>query len=1179
MITENLSTLKIHKFKTEAQYEKALESGQINDTDICLAPDDNTEINLHISNNVAHITATERASWNAKSNFSGDYADLTGKPTIPTVPTKVSAFTNDAGYLTRHQDISGKADKTDIVYVTPQMFGAKADGVTDDTKAINDAIEATGNNGVVFFPEGKYSVSSSMSSSLGEAERYMAIKIYEKENITLQLSPKAHIKHKPFTEDEIKSAGMTRHYIIGIVRSTNVQIIGGKIEGEADTHTYHLYQDDGTYSRTHGYGINIYSSNDVTIKDCEVFNCYGDGVHVSIASGSSKSNNAVIENCKIHDCIRLGLGICGADNTLIKDCEIYDIVGASPQSGIDFEPDYVSNMNINSVVENCHIHDCAAYAIINAKANQGVKIRDCRLYGRVTSTCDDTHPIEYINCDMLWYQSSNAYRNILHNCRIASVGMYEAGDDFYNCIFNPDLFNHIVEGYGSTVSSLIESGSAVTATSFARFYNCEFITTNSGGYASNFMTWRNNGKMKSVVFDGCTFSFGLHSYQGMSINVLNDIEITGCIFNTQETAWPKQFIELRASNHLYFKNNVIDIRTFTSYSGYSSIVRLYTKDTYLEGNIFLGNKKVGTYPFAQTFDGTAGELYVLRNYMPLWDTFGSFTSSTATRFISAGNIVSTSESEAVFTEEDKEKLDGINDIISNSGFITEEDSKSYTDSKVMEIAAQASQQAPLFATTIDECVDTTKVYVLPDGNIYGYVSTRTEGGEKLFKDWLPLGIDSDGSIFNGIGYKVGWRVNTSGALQEDTSGCVVTGFIPCKSGDIIRISGMTFNVNNNYAISYKSDFTKYGNPIYRTAFKDEGNGLYSIDTSSFPTTTAYVRISVGSFSADAVIAINEEIVYSEPTTTYKWTDTGHPFIAIMEDGAVVNVATQTDISEHNSSLNAHSDIRAMFDDLPDVLQTTGSSTSNTMSQKAITDALSNATVSDAQVASAVADYIAKNPISGSGGADVTEGTFFIQGSGTTDSSSKTSTWTGTSNRITEYYDGLAIRYKIGVAGQSTTTLNINGLGAKPVYLFNTTKLTTQFPVNSIINLIYHTDLNSGCWMCSDYDSNTNTYQRVYPTTTSAEYPITTRYNTTTGSSYYAEYGRYSTGVTLNPSTNTITATTFKGALSGNAATATKATQDSSGNTITSTYAKKADAETWTFTLKDGSTVTKKVVLG
>ena len=34
------------------------------------------------------------------SLFSGDYNDLTNQPTIPTVPTNVSAFTNDAGYIT-----------------------------------------------------------------------------------------------------------------------------------------------------------------------------------------------------------------------------------------------------------------------------------------------------------------------------------------------------------------------------------------------------------------------------------------------------------------------------------------------------------------------------------------------------------------------------------------------------------------------------------------------------------------------------------------------------------------------------------------------------------------------------------------------------------------------------------------------------------------------------------------------------------------------------------------------------------------------------------------------------------------------------------------------------------------------------------------------------------------------
>lgn len=35
------------------------------------------------------VTDTEKQSWNAKSDFSGEYRDLQGKPTIPTVPTNL----------------------------------------------------------------------------------------------------------------------------------------------------------------------------------------------------------------------------------------------------------------------------------------------------------------------------------------------------------------------------------------------------------------------------------------------------------------------------------------------------------------------------------------------------------------------------------------------------------------------------------------------------------------------------------------------------------------------------------------------------------------------------------------------------------------------------------------------------------------------------------------------------------------------------------------------------------------------------------------------------------------------------------------------------------------------------------------------------------------------------------
>ena len=45
---------------------------------------------------------------------SGSYADLNDKPTIPTVPTDVSAFVNDAGYLTQHQSLAAYVKSSEL---------------------------------------------------------------------------------------------------------------------------------------------------------------------------------------------------------------------------------------------------------------------------------------------------------------------------------------------------------------------------------------------------------------------------------------------------------------------------------------------------------------------------------------------------------------------------------------------------------------------------------------------------------------------------------------------------------------------------------------------------------------------------------------------------------------------------------------------------------------------------------------------------------------------------------------------------------------------------------------------------------------------------------------------------------------------------------------------------------
>ena len=168
------------------------------------------------------------------------------------------------------------------------------------------------------------------------------------------------------------------------------------------------------------------------------------------------------------------------------------------------------------------------------------------------------------------------------------------------------------------------------------------------------------------------------------------------------------------------------------------------------------------------------------------------------------------------------------------------------------------------------------------------------------------------------------------------------------------------------------------------------------------------------------------------------------------------------------------------------------------------------------------------------------------------------TWTGTNERITSYFDGLLINYKIGIAGASTTTLNINGLGAKTIYLRGTTKLTTHYEVGTMVLLSYNS--SKGAFYSADYDANSYAYVRQYTTTTSAEYPMLMAYETTIPSSYDTKYVRKNSTIKANPSTGTITATTFKGSLNGNATSSTKATQDGNGNEITETYATKQDLE-------------------
>lgn len=82
--------------------------------------------------------AQVQSDWNESDTTSKAY--ILNKPTIPTVPTNVSAFTNDAGYITA-TDVADKQDKMPIVQV--------ASGITAINAAVNTYYEVAGEVGAL----------------------------------------------------------------------------------------------------------------------------------------------------------------------------------------------------------------------------------------------------------------------------------------------------------------------------------------------------------------------------------------------------------------------------------------------------------------------------------------------------------------------------------------------------------------------------------------------------------------------------------------------------------------------------------------------------------------------------------------------------------------------------------------------------------------------------------------------------------------------------------------------------------------------------------------------------------------------------------------------------------------------------------------------------------------------
>lgn len=220
-----------------------------------------------------------------------------------------------------------------------------------------------------------------------------------------------------------------------------------------------------------------------------------------------------------------------------------------------------------------------------------------------------------------------------------------------------------------------------------------------------------------------------------------------------------------------------------------------------------------------------------------------------------------------FTEEQLLELqEGCNDYIANE-------------------LARREQLSPEFANSIAECVDITKLYVLPNGYIYAYMYFKAGG----YTNQIPISVETTGEVFDGKGYReCSYVSGTTGKVSafsdsvSPTKPLFSTGLIPVANGDVIRfkncymIARYDIDVNvygkNGFGAQigrYRADMSFQGATAWEVLANDtrllctpDENDIVTEITISDTTSVRYLRFTLATDGdpADAIITVNEEII-------------------------------------------------------------------------------------------------------------------------------------------------------------------------------------------------------------------------------------------------------------------------------------------------------------------------------
>jgi hypothetical protein len=242
-----------------------------------------------------------------------------------------------------------------VAVLDPEKFGARGDGKSDDTRALQACVDSAPKGAVVRLRRGGvYRINTNAHPSW---ESFGGLRL--KSEIILDLNG-AELRALP----SVKHQGA----VVQAFWVDNWRILGpGKITGDRDIHV-------GTAGEW-GMGIAVFSSHGWTISSgVEINNCWGDGILVDAREGPrAYSEDFLIDRVHIWNCRRNGITITAGRNGEIRGVDIHDIAGTAPQGAIDLEPDHRDKPNRNIRIRDGKLRR-AQVGIYVSQANEDVLI-------------------------------------------------------------------------------------------------------------------------------------------------------------------------------------------------------------------------------------------------------------------------------------------------------------------------------------------------------------------------------------------------------------------------------------------------------------------------------------------------------------------------------------------------------------------------------------------------------------------------------------------------------------------------------------------------------------------------------------------------------------------------------------------------------------------------------------